>query len=107
VAGGDATAADNRVSLHGTLVELDALRYTPAGIPIVKFRLSHESSQSEAGAVRKVGVEVAGVAFESEAKLLAAAKLGAQMSVTGFLDRKGRTSRQLVLHATRIEFKEG
>ena len=60
--------ADNRVSLHGRLVELDALRYTPAGVPIVKFRLAHESEQSEGGALRKVGCEVAGVAFEAEAK---------------------------------------
>jgi primosomal replication protein N len=98
-------AQDNRVSLHGRLVELDALRYTPAGVPIVKFRLAHESEQSEGGAVRKVDCEVAGVAFEAEAKLLASARLGAEMSITGFLDRKGRTSRQVVLHATRIEFK--
>ena len=96
---------ENSVSLRGRLIELDALRYTPAGVPIVKFRLAHESSQAEAGAVRKVDCELAGVAFEAEAKLLAGAKLGAQMSITGFLDRKGRSSRQIVLHATRIEFK--
>ncbi len=95
----------NRVLLRGRLVELDALRYTPAGVPIVKFRLAHESSQTEAGSLRKVDCEIAGVAFETEAKLLASAPLGTQMSISGFLDRKGKSSRQVVLHATHIEFE--
>jgi len=96
---------DNRIVLRARLIELDALRYTPAGVPIVKFRVSHQSSQQEAGAARKVDCELAAVAFETEAKLLAAAQLGAAMSITGFLDRKGRSSRQVVLHATRIQFE--
>jgi len=96
---------ENRVVLRGRLVEMDALRYTPGGVPIVKFRLAHESSQTEAGTERKVGCEVAGVAFEAEAKLLASAPLGSEMSITGFLDRKGKSSRQVELHAVQIEFK--
>ena len=43
---------DNQFVLSGKLIELDALRYTPAGIPVVNFRLSHESEQIEAGAKR-------------------------------------------------------
>ncbi len=93
--------------LSGNLIELDALRYTPAGIPVVNFRLSHESEQIEAGAARAVQCEVAGLAFEREARLMAAAKLGMQVKVTGFLAGKSRESRQLVLHATNIEFVEG
>ena len=95
---------ENRVTLSGRLVEMDALRYTPAGIPVVKFRIAHESSQAEAGVERLVGCEVAAVAFETEAKLLAGAPLGTGLQVTGFLDRKGRASRQVELHATHIEF---
>ena len=38
--------------LSGKLIELDALRYPPAGIPVVNFRLSHASDQIEAGAKR-------------------------------------------------------
>jgi primosomal replication protein N len=96
---------ENRVVLRGRLVEMDALRYTPAGVPIVKFRIAHESSQSEAGTERRVDCEVSGVAFETEAKLLASAPLGSEMSITGFLDRKGKSSRQVELHALRIDFK--
>jgi primosomal replication protein N len=90
--------------LYGRLIELDKLRYTPAGVPVLKFRLQHDSSQTEAGSARKVNCEIAAVAFEREAKLLAAAELGSNLKVTGFLAAKGRTSRAIVLHATEIEF---
>jgi primosomal replication protein N len=100
-------AQANRVVLGGKIVELDTLRHTPAGVPVLKFRLSHESAQNEAGGARKVDCEIAAVAFEREAKLLAAARLGSAVTVTGFLAAKSRTSRQPVLHATHIEFSEG
>jgi primosomal replication protein N len=61
----------------------------------------------EAGAARKVSCEIAAVAFEREATLLGAAKLGGAVKVTGFLAARSRTSRSVVLHATEIEFKEG
>ena len=98
---------ENRVVLRGRLVELDILRHTPAGVPILKFRLEHESSQVEAGGARKVNCEVAGVAFDREAKLLSTAVLGSTLTVTGFLERKGRSLHRLVLHATHIAFETG
>jgi primosomal replication protein N len=98
---------DNQLVLSGKLIELDALRYTPAGIPVVNFRLSHASEKSEAGAMRAVECEIAGLAFEREARLMAAAQMGMKVKVTGFLDRKSRVSKQLVLHTTNIEFVEG
>jgi len=98
-------AQANRVTVSGRLIELDALRHTPAGVPVMKFRLQHESTQTEAGAVRKVSCEIAAVAFEREATLLAAARLGSDVKVTGFLAAKSRTSRAVVLHATGVEFK--
>ncbi len=93
--------------LSGKLIELDALRYTPAGIPVVNFRLSHVSEQLEAGAKRAVECEVAGLAFEREARLMAAARPGMQVKVIGFLACRSRESKRLVLHATNIEFVEG
>jgi primosomal replication protein N len=73
----------------------------------VKFRIQHDSSQAEAGGARKVSCEIAAVAFEREAKLLAAARLGSNVTVTGFLAARSRTSRSLVLHAAEIQFEEG
>jgi len=100
-------AQANRVTVSGRLIELDALRHTPGGVAVMKFRLQHDSTQQEAGAERKVSCEIAAVAFEREAKLLAAAKLGSDVTVTGFLAARSRTSKSIVLHATAIEFKQG
>ena len=64
-------------------------------------------SRSKPAHTRAVQCEVAGVAFERDARMMAAAKLGMQVKVTGFLSSKSRDSKQLVLHATNIEFVEG
>jgi primosomal replication protein N len=97
----------NRLTLAGTLVARDALRYTPAGVPIVSFRVAHASQQREAGAERQVEMEMACVAVEGLARLVAAAPLGGGVVTSGFVARKGKSSRQLVLHVTELEFKEG
>jgi primosomal replication protein N len=97
----------NRVELSGTLMALGALRHTPAGIPVVEFRLRHESERHEAGSLRRVAAEVEAIAFETEARLLAAAPLDSRIRVEGFLCAKSRRSKRPVLHATRIEFVQG
>ena len=95
----------NELTLTGTLVERDALRHTPAGIALVNFRIAHESEQNEAGAARQVLAEVSCLAVEGEARLVAAAPLGATVKVSGFVAAKGRSAKQLVLHVKRIEFE--
>ena len=98
----------NRVEISGVLTGLQALRHTPAGIPVVEFRLKHASERSEAGALRKVNVEIDAVAFEAQALLLAAGfskpALGRQLKAEGFLCAKSRQSKKPVLHVTNIEF---
>jgi primosomal replication protein N len=93
--------------LSGRLLELGALRYTPAGLAAIEFKLDHESSQDEAGTEREVRAEVSAIAFEAQAKLLAARPLGSQMKLQGFLAAKGKRSKRLILHVTNIEFMEG
>jgi primosomal replication protein N len=116
-----ADRAVNRLEISGVLTELKALRHTPAGVPVVEFRLRHESARVEAGARRKVNAEIDAVAFEAQARLLAAGTggnapgagrnapgaLGRQLKVEGFLCAKSRQSRKPVLHVTNIEFVEG
>jgi primosomal replication protein N len=97
----------NQLMLAGHLAARDALRYTPAGVPIVRFRVGHASRQVEAGAQRAVEMEIACVAVEDQAKVIAAAPLGMGVRVTGFLAAKAKSNRQLVLHVTDIEFVEG
>ena len=97
----------NRVEISGVVTELQPLRYTPAGVPVVEFRLAHESERAEAGARRKVQTEIDAVAFEAQARLLAAGPLGRLLKAEGFLCAKSRRSRKPVLHVTNIEFMEG
>jgi len=92
------------VVIQGNLIESDALRFTPAGVPILKFRLMHNSKQNEAGGDREVGCEIDAVAFEAQARLLATAPMGTTVKILGFLDRKTKTGRALQLHANQIEF---
>ena len=97
----------NRVELSGRLLELGALRYTPAGVAAVEFKLAHESQQDEAGAKRTIQAEVNAIAFEAQAKLLTGRPLGSSVRVEGFLGAKSKRSKRLVLHVTNIEFIEG
>ena len=97
----------NRLTLSGELAARNALRYTPAGVPVLTFSVAHQSRQSEAGADRDVGIEMACVAVEDEARAIAAAPLGIGLKLAGFLAPKGKHSRQLVLHVNEIEFLEG
>jgi primosomal replication protein N len=57
--------------------------------------------------VRRVEAEIGGVAFEAQARLLAAAKLNTGLRLQGFLGAKSRRSKKLVLHVTNVEFVEG
>ena len=51
--------------------------------------------------------EIGAIAFETQAKLLAARPLGSRMELQGFLAAKSNRSKKLLLHVTNIEFKEG
>jgi primosomal replication protein N len=73
----------------------------------VEFKLRHESEQSEAGNLRKVEAEIGGIAFDTQARLLAGTQLNTGLKLQGFLAAKSRRSRKLVLHVTNIEFIEG
>jgi primosomal replication protein N len=72
----------------------------------VTFALAHGSRQIEAGAERQVDLEIACVAVEEIARAIAVAPLGTGLALRGFLAPKGRSSRQLTLHVTEIEFEE-
>lgn len=102
----DATS-QNLLKLDGQVVERGAVRYTPAGIPVIEFRLEHQSEQVEGGGKRKVDCEIACVALGSLATLLSGMNAGSLCSATGFIAARSLKSRSLVLHVTAIEFKEG
>ena len=90
----------NEVALSGELTAIEPLRYTPAGIPLLNFRLLHRSQQAEAGLKRQVECEVHGVALAEVAVALSRLKPGQAARVKGVLNRRNRMSAQLVFHAT-------
>jgi len=95
----------NRLEISGTVAELKGLRHTPAGIPVVEFRIRHESEVAHAGTPRKVNVEVEAIAFETLARLVAKSEPGRKVKAEGFLCARSRRSRKPVLHVTNIEFE--
>lgn len=87
----------NWLDLSATLLEIEALRYTPSGLPALSLRLAHESSISEAGQVRQVKVNLKSVALGVAAEQLAKQDLGSHWRFTGFLATP-RNTRYVVFH---------
>ena len=84
------------------MVQIEPLRYTPAGIPLLSVILRHASEQMEAGMKRKVECEVNAVILGDLA--LKGLKTGAQIITQGFLARRSLKSTQLVMHINNIEY---
>lgn len=83
------------------MVQVEPLRYTPAGIPLLSVVLHHVSEQVEAGMKRKVECEVNAVILGELA--LKGLKPGAQIIAQGFLARRSLKSTQLVMHINDIK----
>lgn len=83
------------------MVQVEPLRYTPAGIPLLSVVLHHVSEQVEAGMKRKVECEVNAVILGELA--LKGLKPGAQITAQGFLARRSLKSTQLVMHINDIK----
>ena len=93
----------NAVTLTGTLAHVEPLRHTPAGLPLIEFKLFHQSVQIEGGFKRQVDCEVSCIAVGEAATELSRHGPGAGLRVSGFLNRKSRMNAQLVLHAAHTE----
>ena len=83
------------------MVQVEPLRYTPAGIPLLSVVLQHASEQIEAGMKRKVECEVNAVILGDLA--LKGLKAGQQIIAQGFLARRSLKSTQLVMHINEIK----
>lgn len=98
--------ADNCLVLAGRVAVPGRMRYSPAGLPMVRFVLEHESQRREAGIARRVRCRVLVLAC-GEALALLAGRLAAdtRIRVRGFLSRADyrQGAARLVLHAEQIE----
>ena len=75
----------NQLVLAACITELDALRYTPAGLPALNMRLEHESDIQEAGQTRQVKAAVKAVAFGAMAERLVKQAIGSAWKFSGFV----------------------
>ena len=85
------------------VIGLEAIRYTPAGIPLLSFVLQHASEQTEAGLKRKVECEVNAVAIGELAKTNV--HIGDNIKAKGFLAKRSAKSTQLVLHIEQLHIE--
>ena len=87
----------NQLTLTADVAEIEALRYTPSGVPALNCKLEHASEVTEAGQVRQVKALVKSVSFGSVAERLARQDIGSTWSFKGFLATP-RGTKQLVFH---------
>ena len=83
------------------------MRFTPAGLPLLHLVLSHQSEQNEAGAAFRAELEAVVLVLGEAATELDRQPLGTRISVKGFLARKSRNSRQLVIRTEQFKLFDG
>ena len=92
------TLATNLLVIDGEVVQIETLRYTPAGIPLLSFVLRHLSEQVEAGMQRRVECDVNAMVMGPLAERSQSIKVGEFYKASGFLANRSLKSTQLVMH---------
>ncbi len=93
----------NRLVLAATVHELEAQRFTPAGVPALNLKLEHASSVLEAGQPRQVQFVLKAVALGALAERLAVQAIGSHWLFSGFVTTP-RNGKHIVFHIQ--EFQE-
>ncbi|KAF1050561.1 MAG: Primosomal replication protein N [Burkholderia gladioli] len=93
----------NRLQLTASVVERQAVRYTPAGVPIASCTLQHHTEVVEAGIRRQVELTIEAMAAGEASGRLERCEMGVETLFTGFLAKKHRNARTLVFHITALQ----
>jgi primosomal replication protein N len=93
----------NYLVIQGEVVQIETLRYTPAGIPLLSLVVGHSSEQIEADMPRRVECDVSAMILGSLAEKSQSIKVGDKLKVSGFLAKRSLKSTQLVLHIKALE----
>lgn len=94
--------ACNRLSIDGELVELDNLRFTPAGVARIGLKIRHASLQPEAGITRQIKCDIPALALGAAAQQANNMQVGQRVKAEGFLAQRSLRNTQLVLHIDNI-----
>jgi primosomal replication protein N len=87
----------NQLRLTASVVQVQNLRYTPAGIPAINLVLEHESVVTELDTPRTVKLQLRAVAFGAMAETMARQGLSMQAEFEGFLGN-ARNGKGVVFH---------
>lgn len=97
----------NQVALTGLARVTEALRYTPAGVPVLELTLEHGSRQSAGGFERDVRCVAPALLVGPSASELANWLDGQVITAHGFLAARSLRNPKLVLHIQHVEFEKG
>jgi primosomal replication protein N len=87
----------NSVVLSACIAEVEPLRYTPSGLPVLTLRLEHESQLLDSGNPRTVKVAIKALAFGVLAERLGKQVIGSEWKFSGFLSN-ARQGKSVVLN---------
>ena len=83
--------------MSAVVVQVQGLRYTPAGVPALNIVLEHESEVVEMDTPRQVKLQLRAVAFGAQAETLSRQGLDAVCEFHGFLTN-ARNGKGVVFH---------
>ncbi|MFW8566883.1 primosomal replication protein N [Orrella sp. 11846] len=92
----------NNLIISGELVELEPLRNTPAGVPVLSFKLAHTGTVVEANHPRQIQCDISVIAMGDLATMFQTMKLGTQLEVEGFIAPVRKGAQKFRLHAAMI-----
>jgi primosomal replication protein N len=92
----------NHTVISGLVVQREALRYTPAGLPVLQFQLSHNETVIEAGLERQVAFEINVVLLGDLANMHQHLPISAQLEIEGFIAPTRKNAARLTLHGQHI-----
>jgi primosomal replication protein N len=87
----------NQLQLSAVVVQVQSLRYTPAGIPVLNIVLEHESEIVELDTPRQVKLQLRAMAFGAQAEILSRQGLDSASRFHGFLTN-ARNGKGVVFH---------
>jgi primosomal replication protein N len=87
----------NQLQLSAVVVQVQSLRYTPAGIPALNIVLEHDSEILEMDTPRLVKLQLKAVAFGAQAEVLSRQGLDSSCQFHGFLTN-ARNGKGVVFH---------
>ena len=91
----------NNFSLDGEIVFLEKIRFTPAGLAVLRLVIKHTSRQKEASLSKIVNLEIESVVIgELTQEILT---VGDRYLFHGFIEKKSLKSNQNIFHITQIK----